>query len=360
MHDHRFSRRSALKGAAAGALAAAASSVPFASRIAAAGNVLQLRMATSWSGGALYDGAVEFAARVAAQTGGRIAITVEKGGVLGKALEVPATVAAGGAEMGHSWSGYDYATDPGGVILGGFPGTIGSLRQLHWFTAGDGAALWRAHRGETTGLVAMPMLVETPEVFLHAKTPITTAADLAGLKVRTSGVWSVVIGEFGATPVAIAQGDIDGALASGEIDAFEFGTPSMNLDAGWDTIPYLMLPGLHQPGSTFELTIAPAVWDELSAADRGVIERVARGVTYDTWTALGLADNAAMATFRERGVTVVDIDPFFRDQIRLRGREWVDQAAAKDPATAAVLAAYDAYRATWRGSDEWRGVDGEG
>ena len=89
--------------------------------------------------------------------------------------------------------------------------------------------------------------------------------------------------------------------------------PILNLALGWDRVPYLVLPGLHQPGSTFELTIAPAVWEGLSAADRAIIEESALAVTYDTWTSLGIADNAAMATFAERGVTIVDLDPVFID-----------------------------------------------
>ena len=131
-------------------------------------------------------------------------------------------------------------------------------------------------------------------------------------------MWSEIIAAWGAIPVAIPQGEIDAAFDAGEIDAFEFGTPSMNLALGWDRVPYLVLPGLHQPGSTFELTIAPAVWEGLSAADRAIIEESALAVTYDTWTSLGVADNAAMATFAERGVTIVDLDPTFRDQIRVR------------------------------------------
>ena len=98
----------------------------------------------------------------------------------------------------------------------------------------------------------------------------------------------------------------------------------------------------------------------LSAADRAIIEESALAVTYDTWTSLGVADNAAMATFAERGVTIVDLDPIFIDQIRVRGRAWVNDAARRDPAAAEVLAAYDAYRATWAGSERWRGVDDEG
>ncbi|MFO1539810.1 MAG: C4-dicarboxylate ABC transporter substrate-binding protein [Chloroflexota bacterium] len=354
MSTARISRRSILAGAGAGALATVAASVPLPLRALAAGEPRTLRMATSWSGGALMTlGAQALADRVAQDTDGRIRIEVATGGALGPALDVPGTVLSGGAEMGHSWSAYAGIDDPVAVLLGGLPGGLDSVRMLHWLDAGGGRELWTRYRREVSGLVAFPLVVQTPEIFLHARTPVRTEADMAGLRIRTSGSWLTFAAELGAETVAMPQAEILGALADGSVDGAEWATPSQNLELGLpQTVGYTMLPGVHQPGSPFELTIAPATWDSLDSADRAVIERAARDVTLEAWPALGVADRPAMA--RIAGMTeVVTLAPELLARVRDLVADWSATAAAADAAFAEILAAQTAFAATWDAGASW-------
>jgi len=354
MSTDRISRRSVLAGAGAGALATVAASVPLPLRALAASEPRTFRMATSWSGGALMTlGAQAFADRVALATGGRIRIEVAPGGTLGPALEVPQTVLSGGAEMGHSWSAYAGIDDPVAVLLGGLPGGMDSGRMLHWLDAGGGRQLWTRYRREVSGLVAFPLVVQTPEIFLHARTPVRTEADMAGLRIRTSGSWLTFAAELGAETVAMPQSEILGALTDGSVDGAEWSTPSQNLEMGLpQAVPYTILPGVHQPGASFELTIAPATWASLDAADQAVIERAARDVTLEAWPAQGVADRPAMAEIS--GMTeVVTLAPELLARVRSLVGDWAATAAAADAGFAEILTAQEAFTATWDAGASW-------
>ncbi len=357
MSGSRLSRRSLLAGAGAGALATAAASVPLPLRaFGAEGEARTLRMATSWSGGALYElGAQAFADRVAAETAGRIRIEVATGGTLGPALEVPQTVLGGGAEMGHSWSAYTGVEDPLAVLLGGLPGGLGSLEMLHWIDAGGGRELWGRVRYERDGLIAFPLVVQTPEIFLHARTPVRTEADLAGLRIRTSGSWLTFAKELGAETVSLPQAEIAGALADGSVDGAEWANPSQNLALGLPgLVPYTMIPGIHQPGSVFELTIAPDIWTSLDGETQAVIARAARDVTLEAWTALGVADTFAMPEIAAQ-TEIVELEPAFRERIRSLVADWAATQAAADPLFREVHAAIQTFDAAWTGAGRWRG-----
>jgi len=63
-------------------------------------------------------------------------------------------------------------------------------------------------------------------VHLISKDPITSAADLKGLKIRTSGGWTGLLELLGATPVKIGVGEVYQALDRGTIDASIFYVPT--------------------------------------------------------------------------------------------------------------------------------------
>lgn len=204
-----------------------------------------------------------------------------------------------------------------------------------------------------SGLVAFPLVVQTPEIFLHARTPVHTEADMAGLRIRTSGSWLTFAAELGAETVSLPQSEILGALADGSVDGAEWATPSQNLAVGLpQAVPYTIIPGIHQPGAPFELTISPATWDPLDPADQAVMERAARDVTLEAWPAQGVADRPAMAEIAEM-TEVVTLAPELLRRIRDLVGDWTATAAAADAAFAEILGAQNAFNAIWDAGATW-------
>ena len=348
-------KRDFLKGGAA----AAALALPAVS-VQAQGATYNWKMATGWGGGPLMDiGSKAFAEKMDQFSGGRFKIQVFPGGALGNALKVPETVKNGVAEMGHTWMGYDWGKDPTTVLFGGYAGSFDTERMLHWIYEAGGLEMQRQFRDETEGIVSIPLFIRTAEVFLHSRKAVKTLADLKGLKLRTAGIWLELAKDLGAAPVTTAGGDIYPMLERGAIDAVEWGTLWENIPMGFHKVArFLIYPGVHQPTAPFELSINKEAWAKLSAADKKLIETVAKLVTFESWLKIGQEDTKALDFYRKAGNTIIELDPEVGYAARKLGQEWAEKTAkeGKHPWFARVLKSLNDFEAQWKGAERWRTV----
>ena len=318
----------------------------------------EFTMATGWAGGPLMEiGAQAFAEKVKELSDGRIEIEVFPAGTLGPGLKVAETVQNGVAQMGHTWSGYDWGTDPTAVLFGGYAGSFDTERMLHWLYRGDGAELWAEWRQEKFNLISMPLFIRTAEVFLHSRKPVRTLADLQGLKLRTAGAWLEISRGMGAAPVTMPGGDVYTALERGTIDATEWGTLWEDQAPGFHRVTkYLIIPGVHQPTAPFELVINPDAWNELSESDRKLIRDAAFITTMDSWLTIGQEDAKSLAFYREQGNEIIELDPEVQYEAREAGLAWADGVAANNEWFKKVLDSQKAFDELWKDADRYRKV----
>ncbi len=316
------------------------------------------KMATSWTGGPIMDvGAKLVAERISLLTEGRVQVKVFQAGVLGKALNVSDTVKAGAAEAGHSWTGYDWGKDKTAVLFGGYAGSFDTERMLHWLYEAGGVELWREWREEKFGLIAFPAYIRTAEVFLHSHKPITTLADLKGLKLRTTGAWLEISKKLGAAPVTSSGGDVYPMLERKAIDATEWGTLWENVTPGFHRVAkYLVIPGVHQPTAPFELTINKRAWDKLSDHDKTMVELAAKISTFEGWVKVGNEDAKAYEFYLKEGNEIVELEPAAQQKAKDLGVEWAREQAASNPWFKKVFDNQVAFEQLWRNANSYRNV----
>jgi TRAP-type mannitol/chloroaromatic compound transport system substrate-binding protein len=341
-------------GAVAGAIA-----VPAVAHAQAAATY-NWKMATGWASGPLMDvGAKLFADRLEQMSAGRFKIQVFPGGALGNALKVPETVKNGVAEMGHTWMGYDWGKDPTTVLFGGYAGSFDTERMLHWLYEGGGIDMQRQFRDESEGVISMPLFIRTAEVFLHSRKPVKTLADLKGLKLRTAGAWLEMAKDLGAAPVTTAGGEVYPMLERGAIDATEWGTLWENITPGFYKVAkYLSYPGVHQPTAPFELVINKDAWNKLSAADKKLVETVAKLVTFESWLKIGQEDAKALEFYKKAGNVITELDPEVQYATRKIGLDWADKTSKENkyPWFAKVHKTQRDFDVLWKGASSWRTV----
>ena len=342
--------------AAAALVAAGATTMPAA--FAADAKTHKFSMATAWSGGPLMDiGAKAFADEVKSRSGGRIQIEVFPAGTLGPALKVTETVKNGVAQMGHTWAGYDWGTDPTTVLFGGYAGSFDTERMLHWLYRGGGAEMQAQWRQEKFDVVSMPLFIRTAEVFLHSRKPVKTLDDLKGLKLRTAGAWIEMAREMGAAPVTMPGGDVYPALERGAVDATEWGTLWENISPGFHRVTkYVIIPGVHQPTAPFELVINKKAWGELSPADQQLIRDAAFTTTMNSWLTIGQEDAKALAFFKEQGNEIIELDPQVQYRAREVGLAWAEKTAAGNDWFKKVLDNQREFEKLWSGANRYRTV----
>jgi TRAP-type mannitol/chloroaromatic compound transport system substrate-binding protein len=314
-------------------------------------------MATAWSGEPLMEiGAEALAERVRQLSNGRIDIEVFPGGALGPALRVSEMVQQVVADMGHIWVGYDCGAEPTAALCGGYAGSF-DTEKMHWLYRGDGVELQEESRRETMGLVSMPLVIRTAQVFLHSRVPVRTLEEMQGVRGRTAGAWIEMAQSMGAAPVTTRGGDIQPALERGVIDAVEWGTLWENISTGFHEVaPHVVIPGVHHPAAPFELVINETAWNSLSAEDQELVRIAARLTMLDSWLTIGQEDAKALDFFREAGKEIVDLAPEFQYKARAVGHAWAGGVAEENPWFARILESQAAFEELWSGAGRYRNV----
>ena len=177
----------------------------------------------------------QFVADIDKATGGKLKITIHPNGSLFKATEIKRAVQGGQAQIGEILiSGYSNE-DP---IFG-----VDSVPFLATSYA-DAARLWKASRKaieERFAKQGMKVLysVPWPPQGIYSTKPISSMADMKGLKMRAYNPYSSRIAELaGAQPVTIQVAELAQAMATGAVNAnITSGATGYDTKA-WEVVKY--------------------------------------------------------------------------------------------------------------------------
>jgi TRAP-type mannitol/chloroaromatic compound transport system substrate-binding protein len=244
---------------------------------AVAQGMRHLKMVTDWVDGTpgLHTSAVRLAQTIDAATGGRIKIEVFPAGALVRAFETFDAVAAGVADMYHSFEGYFEQKSRALQFFAAIPFGFTADELFAWMHYGGGQELWDALSGQfnVKALLCMSTGCQMGGWFVRE---VNSPEDYKGLRYRMGGSGADVLRRMGAIVVTLPGGEIMPALKSGAIDASEWIGPWLDMALGLhQAAGFYYYPGFHEPGSGFSLGINKALWESLAASDRRVIEAVA-------------------------------------------------------------------------------------
>lgn len=246
------------------------------------------------------DGIAFFAARLAQESGGRLAVQPSYDAAQGmKSADIVAAVRDGKLAAGCAFGG----------ALGRLDALFG-LPSLPFVTASesDAARLLDKARGlyvrrfaqeKQRLLYAAPW----PPSGLWAKKPIVAPADLAGLRLRVYDATSLdVFTATGAKPANLPFADAGPRIADGSIEAV---LSSGDGGAGrrlWEHLPHFTEIGYAVPLSF--ATLSAGLYDALSAELKGAVDRAAAATQTQAWASLAkrLSDN--YARMKTNGVTI--------------------------------------------------------
>lgn len=316
-------------------------------------------MATPWGGGPL----LEYNARGIAKdieflSNDKIKVEVFPGGTLGKALKVTDTVKKGVAQIGHNWAGYDWGIDRTGVLFGAFAGTMSHEKMVHWLFRGGGADLWMQWRMEKFNVAAFPCGSQPAEVFLHTHKKVANLNDYKGIKVRTSGAWAEIAQTLGASTVILPGSEVYPALERKVVDGIEWGTPFMNVSAGYEKIAkYVVVPGIHQPSAFHECVVNKKVWDGLSDRQKKMLRYAGERMVFNFWMEVGHKDAPAFKKFKDSGNEIVDLSPEFKAKAKDAIATWAAEQGKNNKWFAKVWEHQQKYAAAWADSSRYRNTE---
>ncbi|PQO24748.1 C4-dicarboxylate ABC transporter substrate-binding protein [Rhodobacteraceae bacterium WD3A24] len=168
---------------------------------------------------------------------------------------------------------------------------------------------------------------------LMTNTPVESADDLEGLRLRSGGApFSRWAENFGAVPVSIGVGDTFEAMSQGTIDGTMASVGDLLSFRLVDLVTHVTEVPLGAYFSTSNFTVATSTWGELSADERAALVRAANRANADFTYRWGYDfPQAARAAAEEAGIEFLQADEDFVEASR--------DFAAADRDTAAELSA---------------------
>lgn len=285
-----------------------------------------------------HEGLEDFAARVAAHTGGRIEVQVFGDRQLGDDKQLLEGLQIGTIEGAMVSS----PVLPLVIGAGSFDAlqlpfvatSYGQISDLLISPLGD-ELLATLDAKSITGLGFVEAGLRH---FLARDTAVATLDDFAGLKTRIvpiplhKAIWEAV----GVNPIGMAYGEVYSALETGTIEAVEINLSSIQTESLFESAKNVTLTGHYfWPGV---IMVAGPVWASLDAETQAALRRAGREATIEAYRKGAAQEAEARAFLEANGVTIGELDD--PGAMRAAVAPVVADWTARDPLIARIVAAF--------------------
>ena len=276
-----------------------------------------------------YKEFVNWTKNIEKASNGRLVIKAFPAGAIVPGAEQWEAVQKGVVEMAFSYGAFWVSKTPVAGFSVGIPFTLRDLQDQYVFFQKTGLEdLVRANYAKQN----IHFLRQIPcfSSVMSSKKPVTSVADLKGLKIRATGLVGEMLAAAGAAVSYVPGPEIYGALEKGIVDAAVYGPLSTQYEMGFHEITkYVAMPPFAIEGD--EIIINLDAWKALpedlkmllylSAAEHS--ERLAAIYRYESAKAL--------EAYLKKGIQVSYMPESERMKLTELGWKIVDKYSAKDP-----------------------------
>jgi TRAP-type mannitol/chloroaromatic compound transport system substrate-binding protein len=223
----------------------------------------------------IFGGAVTFADRVKAMSGGKFEISVHAAGELMPAFGVVDGVQQGSVEMAHTAPYYFFGKDECFALGCAIPFGLNSRQMTAWMLEGNGMKLMREFYAKYNIINFLGGNTGAQMGGWYRK-EIKSVKDVKGLKMRIGGFAGKVLERIGGVPQNIPGGEIYTALEKGTIDSAEWVGPYDDQKLGFNKVaPYYYYPGWWEGGPELDFFINDKAFNALSADNKAIVQAAA-------------------------------------------------------------------------------------
>jgi len=168
------------------------------------------------------------------------------------------------------------------------------LHLLMWYRQGGGMEIMNKIAAKWDAVFLGPIILGLESI--PSKKPIHSIAEFKGVKMRApDGIPAEIFAKLGASVSVMPGTEVYTALDTGKIEATDWGTLSVNDEAGYNRIaPYAIYPGIHSMNSV-DFVISKRKWNALSAEQKAVVTAAVDEWCLRTWMDQELEDRRAIA-----------------------------------------------------------------
>ena len=269
-----------------------------------------------------------WAKEIEARSGGRIEITMYPGGTLTKAPQVYEGVVNGISDIGMSVFAYTRGRFPlleGLDLPLGYPDGVTATRIAN--------EMMRKYDPEELEDVHVLYLHAHGPGILASKKAVRTVDEVAGMKVRGTGLSAKIVSALGAVPVSMSQGETYDALQKGVVDATFCPIETLK---GWkqgEVIDYVVDTTAIGYTTAMFVVMNKAKWDALPQDLQTVMTEVSEEWILRQGQAWDQSDAEGEEFVRSLGKTFIELSPgqeqAFVQAVRPVLAEYVSAAEAK-------------------------------
>ncbi len=168
------------------------------------------------------------------------------------------------------------------------------LHLIMWYRLGGGDAIMNKIAAKWDAVFLGPIILGLESI--PSKQPIRSVADFKGVKMRSpDGIPAEIFAKLGASVSVMPGTEVYTALDTGKIEATDWGTLSVNDEAGYNRIaPYAIYPGIHSLNA-MDFVIRRSKWNALSAEHKAIVRAAVDEWSLATWISQEQADRLAAA-----------------------------------------------------------------
>ena len=306
---------------------------------------------TGWP--ALGDPVARLADTLKRATDGRIQLKVYEPGKILPPLEISPSITKGDLPAAYNYMAYDQGRIPAAVLFAAVPFGMEPWEYAAWWFEGEGSKLANEIYNKSNIQVLLCSTIG-PETAGWYRNPITSLADLKGLKIRFSGLGGMVLNEIGASATLMAGGEIFAALEKGTLDATEYSMPAIDEVLGFHKITkFNLFPGWHQVSTSTHFMINLDLWKKMGAADQALFEMACTAAAMRAITTGEFLQGKQIGTLPSKGVTAARLpDSVLRELQKVSARVMKEESA-KDADFAKVWASQQAFMKEYDVWQKW-------
>ena len=190
-----------------------------------------------------------FAARVKEATKGQVEIQPFPVATIVPQAEALDAIKAGLLDGAVGTMAYQGGKEPAAAFWDMTAAYDNPLHLLMWYRQGGGMEIMNKIAAKWDAVFLGPVILGLESI--PSKKPIRSIADFKGVKMRApDGIPAEIFAKLGASVSVMPGTEVYTALDTGKIEATDWGTLSVNDEAGYNRIaPYAIYPGIHSMNS---------------------------------------------------------------------------------------------------------------
>jgi TRAP-type mannitol/chloroaromatic compound transport system substrate-binding protein len=294
---------------------------------------------------AIFGAAEVFSKKVSELSGGKFQISVHAGGELMPAFGVVDGVQNGTVEVAHTAPYYFFGKDETFALGCAIPFGLNSRQMTAWMVEGNGLKLMREFY-KNYNIVNFLGGNTGAQMGGWYRKPVTSMADMKGLKFRVGGFGGKVIERMGGVPQNIPGGEIYQALEKGTIDAAEWVGPYDDQKLGFNKVaPNYAYPGWWEGGPQLDFFVGTKAFDALTPEYKAIIECASAVAHVDMQAKYDARNPAALKTLVASGTKLFRFPKDVMETAFKESMALYSDIGAKNPNWKKVYEDYAKFRA---------------